>query len=91
MKKILMKAHSPFTIFACAVIGELYYKEDYKILIMGNPVDEGFETRVEESGFFQEVCLFDQREKTIKAIEHTVDRFLVSHLDIDEYFMCVFT
>ena len=48
-----MKAHSPFTIFACAVIGELYYKEDYKILIMGNPVDEGFETRVEESGFFQ--------------------------------------
>lgn len=91
MKKILMKAHSPFTIFACAVIGELYYKEDYKILIMGNPVDEGFETRVEESVFFQEVCLFDQREKTIKAIEHTVDRFLVSHSDIDEYFMCVFS
>lgn len=91
MKKILMKAHSPFTIFTCAVIGELYYKEDYKILIMGNPVDREFEKRVKKSGFFQEVCLFDQREKTIKCIEDTVDSFLLNHPDIAEYFMCVFS
>lgn len=86
-----MKAHSPFTIFTCALIGEVYYKEDYKILIMGNSVDEGFEKRVKESDFFQEICLFDQREKTVRCIENTVDAFLSKHTDIDEYFMCVFS
>lgn len=86
-----MKAHSPFTIFTCALIGEIYYKEDYRILIMGNPVDEDFENRVKDSDFFQEICLFDQREKTIRRIENTVDSFLSNHKDIDEYFMCVFS
>lgn len=86
-----MKAHSPFSIFTCALIGEVYYKEDYKILIMGNSVDEDFEERVKESQFFQEVCLFDQREKTIRCIENTVDDFLSNHTEIDEYFMCVFS
>lgn len=91
MRRILFKAHSPFTIFTCAVIGELYYKEDYKILIMGNPVDDNFEMRVRESGFFQETCIFDQREKTVQRIENTVDEFLLKHIKIDEYFLCVFS
>lgn len=58
---------------------------------MGNPVDEGFEMRIGETGFFQEVCLFDQRVKSIECIEHTVDGFLSNHTNINEYFMCVFS
>lgn len=91
MKKILFKAHSPFTIFTCAVIGELYYKEDYKILIMGNPIEDGFRTRARNADFFQEIILFDQRDKSVRQIENTVDSFLEDHTQIDEYFMCVFS
>lgn len=91
MKNILFKASSPFTNFTAMLIGTLYYPNDRRILLLDCEIYEGFRDNLLELGFFDEVCIISETNKTVEHVEKEIDIFLSKRPNIDEYFMNTFS
>lgn len=91
MKKVVFKVSSPFVNFTALLIGQLYYPDAYKILLLNGEIYEGYAKKVVELGFADEVIAISHANMHVAHVEQTVDQLLAQHPDIDEYFMNTFT
>jgi len=90
-KIVLFKASSPFTVFTAIFISTLYYHTDYKILLLEQFIYDGFDKKAIELGFFDEVILLVEADKSVVCVENVVKNFLNKYNRIDDYFMNTFS
>lgn len=91
VKKILFRAESPFTNLTALLIGQLYYRKMYKILLVDALLYDGFQEKAIKFGFYDEIHVINVTDRSIRKVEESVDDFLSTHQDIDEYFMNTFS
>lgn len=91
MRKVVFKVSSPFVNLTALLIGQLYYPDAYKILLLNGSLYEGYAKKVVELGFADEVIAISHADMHVTHVEQVVEQLLNQHSDIDDYFMNTFS
>lgn len=86
-KTVVFRVRTNSNIFFAAIIGELYFKDHRRILLTSWPVDGKYESRILNSGLFDQVVRLREVDRSIFKIEQCVDEFLEKNPCIDTYFL----
>ncbi len=87
--KIVFKCHTPFTMMMSVFLGEVYFKQEEKILITSFLPNEKFYRNVLKLNLFTKVYQFNEGTKLISGVEKEVDDFLNEFNNIDMFFVAV--
>ncbi len=91
MRTVLFKASSTFINFTAMVMEELYFSECHRILVLSHEIYQGYKEEVVSLGFFDEVHVIYEGDKSLNAVEHTLDNLFDQLPTIDDYFMNTFS
>ncbi len=88
---VVFRCHTPFTIFTASIIGEIYYKDDNRVLLTSYGKNTGFYDRIVCSGLFEEVYSFKEDSPFVEDVEKEVSEFLEKYPRIDVFFTYLFS